>query len=93
MSTLNHTVTDVAEVLGLTPSAVSNMVRRLAARGFVNYERYRGFSLTTKGRGVAARTKARHEILSELLSQMGLDADTVGDLHNAGYGCDAIRRT
>src|SRR6478609_1563261 len=39
-------VTDVAEALGLRPSSVSNMVRRLAARGLVNYERYRGFTLT-----------------------------------------------
>lgn len=30
--------------------AVSNMVRRLAERGFVNYERYRGFTLTPDGR-------------------------------------------
>ena len=31
-------VTDIAEALGLTRSTVSNMVRRLAARGYVNYE-------------------------------------------------------
>lgn len=70
-------VTDVAEALGLTTSAVSNMVRRLAARGFVNYERYRGFSLTSEGRAVAARIQARHDILSELLGQLGLGADTI----------------
>jgi Mn-dependent DtxR family transcriptional regulator len=29
---------DIAASLGLSRSAVSNMVRRLAARGFVNYE-------------------------------------------------------
>ncbi|HVY69514.1 MAG TPA: MarR family transcriptional regulator, partial [Verrucomicrobiae bacterium] len=52
-------VTDVAEELGVTPSTVSNMVRRLAARGFLNYEKYRGFSLTDEGRAVAARIKAR----------------------------------
>src|SRR2546425_8748285 len=69
-------VTDVAESLGLTTSAVSNMVRRLAARGFLNYERYRGFSLTPEGRAVAARIKARHQILTELLGQFGLPAET-----------------
>ncbi len=70
-------VTDVAEELDLTPSAVSNMVRRLAARGFVNYERYRGFSLTDEGRAVAARIKARHEVLSQLLGQLGLSQETI----------------
>lgn len=70
-------VTDVAEALGLRPSSVSNMVRRLAARGLLNYERYRGFTLTDEGRAVAARIKARHETLTEVLTLMGLSAETV----------------
>ena len=70
-------VTDVAESLALTASAVSNMVRRLAARGFVNYEKYRGFSLTEEGRAVAGRIKARHQVLTELLGQLGLSAETI----------------
>jgi len=70
-------VTDVAEALDVKPSTVSNMVRRLAARGFVNYERYRGFSLTTEGRSVAARIKARHATLTELFSLMRLAPETI----------------
>jgi Mn-dependent DtxR family transcriptional regulator len=70
-------VSDVAGELGLTPSTVSNMVRRLAARGFVNYERYRGFSLTAEGRAVAARIKARHETLAELFGLLGLEPEVV----------------
>ena len=70
-------VSDVAEELGLTPSTVSNMVRRLAARGFVNYEKYRGFSLTAEGCSVAARIKVRHETLTEFFSLLGLEPETV----------------
>jgi Mn-dependent DtxR family transcriptional regulator len=70
-------VSDVAEKLGLTPSTVSNMVRRLATRGFVDYEKYRGFSLTSNGRAVAARIKARHETLTALFGLMGLEPETV----------------
>jgi Mn-dependent DtxR family transcriptional regulator len=70
-------VTDVAEELGLTTSTVSNMVRRLATRGFVNYEKYRGFSLTAEGRAVAARIKVRHDTLAELFSLLGLEPQTV----------------
>lgn len=66
-------VADVASQLDLSSSTVSNMVRRLADRGFLNYEKYRGFSLTTEGKAVAARIKARHETLSALLGQLGLD--------------------
>jgi len=70
-------VTDTAAALGLSRSAVSNMVRRLAQRGFVNYERYRGFTLTPAGRQVAQHIKARHKILSEMFEMLGLDAATV----------------
>ncbi len=70
-------VVDIAASLKLSRSAVSNMVRRLAARGFVNYEKYRGFTLTAKGRAVATHIKVRHEILSELFGLLGLSAATV----------------
>jgi len=72
-------VTDVAEELGLTPSTVSNMVRRLAARGLLSYERYRGFNLTPEGRAVATRIKQRHQALTELLGLLGLEDSTVVD--------------
>ncbi len=70
-------VADLAASLRLSTSAVSNMVRRLARRGFVNYERYRGFTLTTAGRQVARHIKVRHQTLTEMLELLGLDAETV----------------
>ena len=70
-------VADLASTLHLSTSAVSNMVRRLARRGFVNYERYRGFTLTPTGRQVAQHVKARHQTLTEFLELLGLDPETV----------------
>lgn len=70
-------VTDIAASLGLSRSAVSNMVRRLAGRGYVNYEKYRGFTLTEKGRDVAEHVRVRHETLTELLELMGLSRTVV----------------
>ena len=70
-------VSDIANSLGLSKSAVSNMVRRLAARGFVNYEKYRGFTLTPQGRAVASHIKVRHQILFEMLNLLGLSPGTV----------------
>ena len=70
-------VADIAASLGLSRSAVSNMVRRLAARGFVNYERYRGFTLTADGRAVAKHIKVRHRTLTELFQLLGLSPETV----------------
>jgi len=70
-------VSDIAVSLKLSPSAVSNMVRRLARRGYVNYEKYRGFTLTAEGRAVAHHIKVRHETLAELLQLLGLGPETV----------------
>jgi Mn-dependent DtxR family transcriptional regulator len=53
------------------------MVRRLAKRGYVNYEKYRGFTLTLEGRAVADHIKVRHQTLTELLELLGLTAETV----------------
>ncbi len=70
-------VSDIASSLGLSRSAVSNMVRRLARRGYVNYERYRGLTLTPNGRAVATHIKVRHETLTDLLHLLGLSRQTV----------------
>lgn len=70
-------VTDIALALGLSRSAVSNMVRRLARRGYVNYERYRGFTLTPSGKLVATHIKARHQTLTRLFELLGLDSRTI----------------
>ena len=70
-------VADLALSLHLSTSAVSNMVRRLARRGFVNYERYRGFTLTPTGRQVAQHVKARHQTLTEFLQLLGLSSEII----------------
>jgi Mn-dependent DtxR family transcriptional regulator len=70
-------VSDIASSLRLSRSAVSNMVRRLARRGFVNYERYRGLTLTADGRAVAHHVQVRHETLANLLQLLGLSPQTV----------------
>jgi len=70
-------VVEIAASLSLSKSAVSNMVRRLAKRGFVNYERYRGFTLTAEGRAVANHIRVRHQTLTEMLQLLGLSPETV----------------
>lgn len=70
-------VADIAASLHLSRSAVSNMVRRLAHRGFVNYERYRGLTLTAEGKAVAEHISVRHQTLTELLQLLGLSPETI----------------
>jgi Mn-dependent DtxR family transcriptional regulator len=72
-------VADIAQSLGRSPPAVSNMVRRLAGRGFLNYERYRGLTHTPEGRAVAEHVNARDRTLTALLELLGLAPRTVAE--------------
>jgi Mn-dependent DtxR family transcriptional regulator len=72
-------VTDLAKSLHLRPSSVSIMVRRLGQHGFLNYERYRGFTLTLAGRKVAQQVKVRRKVLTEFLGMLGLSASVASD--------------
>jgi Mn-dependent DtxR family transcriptional regulator len=66
-------VSDIAASLRLTRPSVSMMVQRLSKLGFVKYEKYRGLSLTEKGREIAQRIQCRHVILTEFFTLLGLD--------------------
>ncbi len=69
---------EIAERLDLAPASVTGMVRRLADRGFVAYERYRGVKLTASGRSAALRTVRRHRVIETYLSrELGYDFDSV----------------
>jgi DtxR family transcriptional regulator, Mn-dependent transcriptional regulator len=58
---------DVAERLSIAPSSVTNMFVRLREMGLVEYERYRGVSLTGRGREEAMRLVRRHRLIETFL--------------------------
>jgi DtxR family transcriptional regulator, Mn-dependent transcriptional regulator len=60
---------DVAERLLNAPPSVTNMFVRLREMGFVEYERYRGVSLTERGREEALRLVRRHRLIETFLLQ------------------------
>jgi len=64
---------DIAAALDLRRPSVTAMVQRLGKLGYLSYEKYRGFTLTGEGRRVALSIKARHELLAELFTLLGLD--------------------
>ena len=51
---------DVATRLSISPASVTNMFVRLQEMGLVEYERYRGATLTDRGREEALRLVRRH---------------------------------
>ncbi len=65
-------VTDIAQRLNVQPASVTMMLKKLEISGHIIRERYRGFTLTAKGRAVGLRIKKRHTILSQFLHLLRL---------------------
>ncbi len=58
---------EISDRLSVAPASVTNMLGRLRERGFVDYERYRGASLTEEGRAEALRLVRRHRLIETFL--------------------------
>ncbi len=67
---------DISERLAVKPPTVSNMVKSLADKGFLEHKRYRGMRLTPSGEKIAKSVIKRHRIISELISMLGVDEET-----------------
>lgn len=70
-------VVDIAQNLSISQASVTNMIQKLDAEGYLVYERYRGVVLTEEGRQIGREIARRHEVLTRLLTQFGLDAETL----------------
>jgi DtxR family Mn-dependent transcriptional regulator len=69
---------DIAERLGVTPGAVSAMVRKLSDVGLVAHEPYRGVRLTDRGRRVALEVLRHHRLIELYLAEdLGMPWDRV----------------
>lgn len=63
---------DIANALGISQPSVTSMVQKLASAGLLNYEKYRGLTLTDEGKRVAIAIHERHEILKRFLSLLNV---------------------
>jgi Mn-dependent DtxR family transcriptional regulator len=70
-------VSDIATALNFSRPSVTLMVQRLDRMSLVRYERYRGLSLTPKGREVARRIQRRHVILTEFFTLLEIDRNII----------------
>jgi Mn-dependent DtxR family transcriptional regulator len=70
------TTVDISDYLNVSSPSVTKMLQRLNESGHVNYERYRGISLTESGVAVAKNIHDRHSILADFLKLIGVDEDT-----------------
>ena len=60
-------VRDVSRELGVRPSTVVEMMRKLHNRGFVVYEKYGSITLAPQGKEVAEAVKMRHNTFRRFL--------------------------
>ncbi len=59
-----HTVStnSIADALETKASSVTDMMKKLAEKGYVNYKKYQGVSLTVKGKKTAAEIVRKHRL-------------------------------
>lgn len=70
---------DISERLGVKSPTVSSMVAKLARKGLLVHERYRGMKLTDQGVKVARSVIRRHQTTYEFLSMLGVSKDVAYD--------------
>ena len=58
---------ELAEKLKVSPPSVTQMIQRLAEEGLVEYEPYKGATLTGKGNALAQKVVRKHRLLERFL--------------------------
>ena len=67
---------EIAEFLKVTPASVSQMLSKLADDGLINYQKYRGMTLSDKGKKLLDSLSKKESSIYELLKLMGCDEET-----------------
>jgi DtxR family transcriptional regulator, Mn-dependent transcriptional regulator len=71
----------LAEKLNNRAASVTEMLRRMAEKGLINYKKYQGVSLTEKGRKVAIATIRKHRLWELfLVDKLGFKWDEVHEI-------------
>jgi len=66
-------VKDVTKFLSVGASSVTEMFQKLGEAGYINYEKYSGVTLTSKGKNIAKKTRRKHDTLKKFLLIIGVD--------------------
>ncbi len=66
---------DLAKLLNVKPSSVTEMLQKLSDEGYVIYEKYKRIDLTEKGVKLAKSLEMRHEAIKKLLMHIGVSEE------------------
>ena len=83
-------IKDISRELGVRPSSVVEMMRKLHDRGFVVYQKYGGITLTSQGREVAEAVEMRHNTFKRFLEIILVPEDVaIKDAHVLEHRLDS----
>lgn len=68
------TPTDISNYMNVRPPSVTKMLRRLDGDGYLEYTKYRGLKLTSKGKNIANDIRQKHSDLLEFFDVIGVDS-------------------
>ena len=72
-------VKDIAAYLSISPPSVTEMLQKLDDKGFINYEKYSGVTLTTKGDELAGKLRKKHKTLKQFFELIGVPHDIANE--------------
>lgn len=73
--------TDIARIIGLKAASVSEMLKKLAGKKLISYQKYQGVKLSPTGRKKAVSIVRKHRLWETfLLQQLGFSWDEVHDM-------------
>lgn len=70
------TTIDISDYMNVRSPTVTKMLQKLHSDSLLEYEKYRGVKLTTKGEELAKSVTNRHQILVNFLKLLGADTET-----------------
>jgi len=74
------TTSQMATDLSVSNAAISDMAKKLSKQGLVNYEKYKGMELTSKGEKIALKIIRRHRLWELFLMKvLGLGLSEIHD--------------
>ena len=70
---------DIATELNFSKPSISNAMKQLRSKGYIQMDESRLITLTEKGRKVAEQIYERHQLISEFLEMLGVDSQTAAE--------------
>ena len=70
------TTLDISRYMNVSAPSVTKMLQRLDESGYLEYEKYHGINLTSKGNQLADTIRQKHGILLEFFEILGIGYDT-----------------